>query len=122
MRDCLVHPDAEPDLRRLRDERGLPYAEDKPEIAINRITARPHLRTMERVPAGIEFALDISFRMFDRNGDGGSGDTELFDYVLKGLALIQKDTLGGSGSRGYGKVTFVGLKDEEGNPIELPKV
>jgi len=121
VRDCMVHKDSEKDLERLRDERGLPYAEDKPEVSINRITARPHLRNMERVPAGICFALDISYRVFD-NDDGGQRDKELFDYVLRGLALIQQDTLGGSGSRGYGKVSFVDLKDENGEPITLPKV
>jgi CRISPR-associated protein Csm3 len=122
VRDCLVHKDSEKDLERLRDERGLPYAEDKPEISINRITARPHLRNMERVPAGICFALDISYRVFDNNGDEGQRDKKLFDYVLRGLALIQQDTLGGSGSRGYGKVSFVDLRDENGDPITLPEV
>jgi CRISPR/Cas system CSM-associated protein Csm3 (group 7 of RAMP superfamily) len=30
----------------------------------------------------------------------------LFAHVLHGLRLIELDTLGGSGSRGYGKVSF----------------
>ena len=38
--------------------------------------------------------------------DNGEMDEELFDYVLQGMKLVQMDTLGGSGSRGYGKVKF----------------
>ena len=34
----------------------------------------------------------------------------LLDTVLQGLKLLELDSVGGSGSRGYGKVKFVGLK------------
>lgn len=122
VRDAMIHPDSEKDMLRLRDEKGLPFAEDKPEIALNRITARPHLRTMERVPAGLSFQLDMSFRIFDRgNGDDGNADRQLFNKVLEGLAMIQKDALGGSGSRGYGKVRFDDLM-VDGQPAQLPEV
>lgn len=121
VRDAMIHPESEKDMLRLRDERGLPFAEDKPEIALNRITARPHLRTMERVPAGLSFALDLSFRVFDRDGDGGAADEALFQSVLEGLAMIERDTLGGSGSRGYGKVRFDDLT-VDGTAVTLPEV
>jgi len=121
VRDAMIHPDSEKDMLRLRDERGLPFAEDKPEIALNRMTAWTHLRTMERVPAGLSFGLDLSFRVFDRDGDGGAADEQLFEKVLEGLAMIEKDTLGGSGSRGYGKVRFEGLTID-GLAVTLPEV
>jgi CRISPR-associated protein Csm3 len=39
----------------------------------------------------------------------GDGD-DLLNTVLQGLKLLELDSVGGSGSRGYGKVKFVGLK------------
>ena len=34
-------------------------------------------------------------------------DEQLFnDYLLKGLKLLEMDALGGSGSRGYGRIRF----------------
>lgn len=39
------------------------------------------------------------------------GDEVLFNQVLwKGLKLLEMDALGGSGSRGYGRIAFEGLK------------
>ena len=39
-------------------------------------------------------------------------DQELqsFDIVLAGMELLQDDYLGGSGTRGYGKIAFEGLR------------
>ena len=42
---------------------------------------------------------------------GKVSDEDLFSkYVRKGLRLLQQDALGGSGSRGYGKIRFENLK------------
>ena len=38
---------------------------------------------------------------------------DLMDTVLKGLKLLELDSVGGSGSRGYGKVKFVNLKIDD---------
>jgi CRISPR-associated protein Csm3 len=84
---------------------GKPITEVKHENTINRITAMANPRTMERVPAGMTFTFEIGYRVFD-TGDGGTTDRSLFKYVTEGLQLVMADTLGGSGSRGYGKVTF----------------
>ena len=36
-----------------------------------------------------------------------NGDNDLFDSILlKGLKLLEMDALGGSGSRGYGRIEF----------------
>ena len=40
------------------------------------------------------------------------GDADLEDYLLKGLKLLELDALGGSGSRGYGRVSFE-FEDED---------
>ena len=61
------------------------------------------MRQTERVPAGAEFDFKLMLRQFE--GD----KPELLDLVLKGLKLLELDSLGGSGSRGYGKVKFTEL-------------
>lgn len=118
IRDCLVDENHENVKKLLKNSIGLPLSEDKAEVTIDRIRGAAKnggLRKTERVPAGAVFNLDIAFRSFD--GD----DSDLFEYVLKGLALIQQDTLGGSGSRGYGKVSFQDLK-VDGENVILPGV
>lgn len=80
------------------------YAEIKNEISMNRQTMTAQkggLRTLERIIAGSELDFEISIRVFKSD--------PIDDYVSKikeGFKLIENDTLGGSGSRGYGKVTF----------------
>jgi len=66
-----------------------------------------HPRQTERVPAGVEFALDIRVKVLEDNEE-----EPLKAMVEEGLALVQKDYLGGNGSRGYGRVEFVDLKWE----------
>jgi len=94
-------------IRELRKagERG---TEIKYENTINRITAMANPRQMERVPAGVEFAFEIGYRVFD-TGDGSETDRTLYQHVVEALQLVQADTLGSSGSRGYGKVAFEDL-------------
>jgi CRISPR-associated protein Csm3 len=79
--------------------------EDKYENTINRITARANPRNFERVVSGVIFSFSMSYRIFG-NGNGGSVDEKLFEHVLDGLKLIEKDALGGAGSRGCGQVLF----------------
>jgi CRISPR-associated protein Csm3 len=42
-------------------------------------------------------------------GDGGELDMKCLNRLIEGLKLLEKDALGGSGSRGYGKVRFRNL-------------
>jgi len=86
------------------DDANLMFTEVKSENRINRITGvAEHPRNTERVPAGAEFDFRLSLKVLD-------GETDLLPTVLAGLKLIELDSLGGSGSRGYGKVRFVDLK------------
>ena len=81
------------------------YTEAKSENRINRISGTAeHPRQTERVPAGAVFKFRLSFKQFA--GD----DTSLRQTLLTGLKLLEWDSLGGSGSRGYGKVRFADLK------------
>ncbi|MCL1824421.1 MAG: type III-A CRISPR-associated RAMP protein Csm3 [Betaproteobacteria bacterium] len=79
--------------------------EVKSENRINRISGvAEHPRQTERVPAGARFDFRLSVKRLA--GD----DDELLNTVLEGLKLLEWDSIGGSGSRGYGKVKFVDLK------------
>jgi CRISPR-associated protein Csm3 len=95
---------------------GVWQTEEKNENTLNRITAMANPRPLERVPAGVQFAISIRYRIFDVNGDGGEVDRENFRWLLKGLALLEQDALGGGGSRGSGLITFRNLQvvDEKG--------
>ncbi len=79
---------------------NLSFTEVKSENSINRITGvADNPRFSERVPAGIEFDFSITVKEME-------GDDDLIPLLLEGLRLLELDALGGSGSRGYGRVTF----------------
>ncbi|MCX7786409.1 MAG: type III-A CRISPR-associated RAMP protein Csm3 [Spirochaetes bacterium] len=102
--------------------RGDQLIEEKYENSLNRITAAANPRPVERVIPGVEFDFAIAFKVLDRD-DNGKKDEKLFeDIVLYGLAALQEDYLGGGGSRGNGRIQFIGLTDESGKEIVLPKV
>lgn len=106
-----------------RWEQDLTKTEIKWENVINRIKGTAeHPRQMERVPAGTVFGFRMDYRIFsvkenEGHEDEGKVDKDIFEWVMKGLKLIELDTLGGSGSRGYGRVTFgtVTVTDLNGN-------
>ena len=75
--------------------------EVKYENAINRITGLATPRPLERVPGGVEFDFNISFKKFENDKD------EFFNTVLKGMKLLELDALGGAGSRGCGQIKFI---------------
>jgi CRISPR-associated protein Csm3 len=92
--------------------RGDPLTEEKTEVVIDRIAGKAHQigpRHTERVPAGARLDFQMVFRMFD-TGDGGARDRDCLNWLLAGLHLLEQDALGGSGSRGYGRVRFEDLK------------
>jgi len=101
VRDALLAPDSKAELEKLLEE-GLQYAEVKTENIIDRRTGvakRGGLRSVERVPAGTKFDLNISLRIFDGDDEG-----KVLTFVKEGLRLMQQEYLGGSGTRGYGWV------------------
>ena len=99
--DCNLNPQWEDQIR--ADNFSL--TEVKSENRINRISGvAEHPRQTERVPAGAQFDFRLSVKRLSGDGD------DLLDMVLQGLKLLELDSVGGSGSRGYGKVRFIGLK------------
>jgi CRISPR-associated protein Csm3 len=106
VRDCLLSEESRANLAKL-GKQGLGYSELKTENIIDRRTGTARaggLRTMERVPKGTEFNLNISVRVFEQDDEA-----KMFGYVKEALELLQKDYLGGSGTRGYG---WVGVQYE----------
>lgn len=86
--------------------RNLLLTENKSENMIDRIRGvAEHPRNTERVPAGARFDFNLTVRVHD-------GDNGLMETVWKGLKLLELTGLGGSGSRGYGKVRFTRLELE----------
>jgi CRISPR-associated protein Csm3 len=76
------------------------FSEVKTENTIDRKTGKAqHPRTIERVPAGAVFHFEIILDKYDTD------NSDEFEAKLKeGFALLENDYLGGSGTRGYGKV------------------
>lgn len=102
VRDCPITEDSASILREAKEESGLNYAEIKSENIIDRktgVAANKGLRTQERVPAGTEFQMNITLKLFE-----GDDKDKIIAFVKKGIELLQRDYLGSSGSRGYGKV------------------
>jgi CRISPR-associated protein Csm3 len=92
------------------------YIEIKTENYIDRKTgAAVAPRRFERVPAGMKFAIDLVYRIFDQQQDGAGGQAEnkdlaFFRHVADALDLVRWEYVGASGSRGYGRVNFSDLR------------
>lgn len=90
--------------RKSIDDTNRLTTEAKSENSINRISGvADHPRFTERVVAGARFDFRLSMKVLERDEEG------LLRTILSGLRLLEADSLGGSGSRGYGKVKFENL-------------
>lgn len=80
-------------------DQGMLLTEVKMENSIDRIKGvAENPRNTERVPAGARFDFRLTMRVHDGE--------DLLEDVLLGLRLLELTGLGGSGSRGYGKLSF----------------
>lgn len=85
------------------------FTEIKTEVSIDRITGTASgsgPRNTERVPAGAQFDFEITYKVFDDK------DEENLELLLLGMRLLELDALGGSTSRGYGRIKFKDVKIE----------
>ena len=96
--DCYLHDEWKKKARANR----WPLTEEKSENNINRIQGIAQSpRFIERVPEGTEFDFTVSFKVLN------DGEEAIFeDLLFRGLKFVEMDALGGSGSRGYGRVQF----------------
>lgn len=81
----------------------LPYTEVKTEVAIDRIKSSALPRSLERVPAGIEFKMSVVLNVWEELAHAIPEDA-LLSLLFDGFKLLEKDYLGGKGSRGSGQV------------------
>lgn len=105
---------------------GRELTEVKTEVSIDRIAGKAQhgvgARQTERVPQGAQFDFEAAFRVYSVDGDGGDQDLRCLAWAIQGLDLLEQDALGGSGSRGYGRIAFdhlhlEGHRDQE--PVQL---
>ncbi|WP_456419559.1 type III-A CRISPR-associated RAMP protein Csm3 [Methanocaldococcus infernus] len=101
----IIEKDDEEKILDPKDEEYSKFLELKPENIIDRIkgTAQ-HPRHTERVVAGSKFKFEVVFDIYKKE------DRELIKKFIEGMKLLEDDYLGGSGSRGYGKVEFKNME------------
>jgi CRISPR-associated protein Csm3 len=101
VRDANLMPESETRLAEAQAQ-GLNFAEIKSENWIDRntgVAGRGGLRTQERVPAGTQFGFTLSVRIFE-----GDDEQAILNFIKQSLDALPHDTLGSSGTRGYGWV------------------
>jgi len=104
--DCELDPDWVKEM----GDKNLLLTETKMENSIDRIKGTAeNPRNTERVPAGARFNFQLTLKVIDGE--------DLLEPVLRGLKLVELSGLGGSISRGYGKVAFRGLQ-LDGEPVQ----
>lgn len=111
VRDAYLTEESKEKLKKLRETTGSD-TELKYENSINRVTSAAMPRNLERVPAGIEFEFNMSYKVLDM-GDNGKNDEKDFEEVLKGLKLLSLDGIGGGVSRGNGHIKLEVKVDNE---------
>ena len=80
------------------------YTEVKTENAIDRLTSEANPRSMERVPADSVFEIEMLFDLYKND------DVQKLKKIFEGMMLLEDSSLGGSGSRGSGKVVFESIR------------
>jgi CRISPR-associated protein Csm3 len=98
VRDVLL---SSASLKKFAEEKIKSFSEIKTEVAIDRVTSQATPRSLERVPAEAVFGpAEFVFGIYE------TADYERLETVIKAMKLVEDDYLGGSGSRGSGKVKF----------------
>ncbi|HOT98544.1 MAG TPA: type III-A CRISPR-associated RAMP protein Csm3 [bacterium] len=91
-------------LARLNEiDTGLQYTELKFENALDRITAAANPRQIERVPAGAEFRFELVYTVETESKTELESDLK---NIFALLNMVQDDSIGGHGARGYGKISL----------------
>ncbi|MEZ0537626.1 type III-A CRISPR-associated RAMP protein Csm3 [Caldicellulosiruptoraceae bacterium PP1] len=88
------------------------YIEIKKENIVDRVKgSAEHPRTLDRIPAGAEFECEFILRIYQKDINEKK-EKQYLSYINLALDLIKFTYLGGSGTRGYGKVEFTTLEEE----------
>jgi CRISPR-associated protein Csm3 len=94
-------PEYKETIKKWKDELGENiFTEVKWENVIDRITSAATPRQFERIPAGSAFIVEMIYDIYHKD------DYKKLEKVFQGMKLLEDSYLGGSGTRGYGKVQF----------------
>lgn len=96
VRDCMLINHEE-----LLQKTEIPYTEVKTEVVIDRITSAANPRQLERIPAGAKFSMNIILNIWE-----GENPETMINRLFEAMQLLHDDYLGGSGSRGYGRIAI----------------
>ena len=80
------------------------FTEVKTENALDRVTSEANPRPIELVPAGSKFEFTCLVDMYD------PADRQLLRDLFAAMRVLEHSSLGGSGSRGHGQISFTDLK------------
>lgn len=94
-------------MEELKSKNVYSSTEVKFENTINRLSGVANPRQIERAIRGCKFDMEITYDLSDEKEA-----IEDINLLAEGIKLLQLDYIGGSGSRGYGKVAFNDLKAE----------
>ncbi len=83
------------------------YTELKTENTIDRLTSEATPRFMERVPADSVFEVEMVYDIYKTT------DLVKLQKLFEAMHLLEDSTLGGSGSRGAGKIAFENFEIEK---------
>lgn len=103
VRDALLDVDSFKETFKDSELLDRDYGEIKFENTIDRITSTANPRQIERVPAGAKFKFHFIINLLAER------DEESVKTLFEGMRLLEDDYLGGSGTRGYGKVKFTDI-------------
>ncbi len=108
VRDAYLKKESENQLRNCENLDML-FTEAKWENVIDRVKGTAeHPRQTERIPAGVFFDVEFVINL----SDSDKAD-DLLALLKKGIAALENDYLGGSGSRGYGQIKFSELTAQD---------
>lgn len=107
VRDALLKQEIAQKMRNKEDEfkeLEFLYTESKWENTIDRYSSKAMPRVLERVPEGTVFEVEVIYTIYDDK------DIENLKTLKEGFEFLQDDYIGGSGTRGYGKIAFNNIK------------
>lgn len=114
-RDCMMLDESVEALEPLLSE-GVFYSEVKTEVTMDRASGKVGQagpRSMDRIAAGTKLDFQLTVRVLE-----GDDEEQMKTAIAYALRLLQKEGLGGSVSRGYGRVQFERLQ-WDGQPFEI---
>jgi len=100
-----LYPDKSTQNKWENMDSDLLYTELKQENTIDRLTAEANPRSMERVVKGSFFDFEMILAVYKDDNGLDEWKKHLANLVTA-MRLLEHSALGGSGSRGYGKVRF----------------